>query len=73
MPLHEHGMERPVEVLARADPRGLDRRNRIENRPWADRQACNPQGTREIGDVVCEAAFTLTGGCIGHTDVLSTL
>ena len=61
VPLHEDGMKRPVEVLARADPRRLDRRNRIENRAGADRQTRGPQGPREIGDVVCEAAFTLAG------------
>ena len=73
MPLHEHGMERPIEVLARADPRRLDRRDRVENRARADRQTCGPQGPREIGDVVREATFTLAGGSVGHSGALSTL
>ena len=73
MPLHEHGMQCPIEILARADPRRLDRRNGIENRPRSDRQTCGPQGSREIGDVVRETAFTLAGERTGHSGALSML
>jgi hypothetical protein len=66
-------MERPVEVLARADPCCFDRRNGIENRPGADRQTCNPQGTGEIRDVVRKATFTLADGRVDHAGALSTL
>ena len=56
VPLHEDRVQRPVEILARADARRLDGLDRIEHRARADRQAGGPQRAGEIGDVLGEAA-----------------
>ena len=58
VPLHEHGMQRPVEVVAIADARHLQGFQRIEHRAGPDRHAGRAQRTREVEDVLGEAAFT---------------
>src|SRR5918994_1624080 len=70
VPFHENGMEGPVEVLPRADPGRLDRRDRIENRAGADRQARAAQRAREISNVVRQAALALWAGSIRHSEAL---
>ena len=63
VPLHEHRVQRPVEILARADAGRLDRRERIEHRAGPDRNAGRAQRAREIDDVLGEAAgVRLLGG-----------
>ena len=39
VPLHEHRVQRPVEILAGADAGGLHRFERIEHRARPDRNA----------------------------------
>ena len=53
--LHEDGVERPVEIRAVADPRGLDRLQRVEHRAGADGQPGVAQRAGEIGDVLARA------------------
>ena len=45
--LHEDGMERPVEIVARADAGGLHRADRIDHRGGADRQPGLSERARE--------------------------
>ncbi len=59
VPLHEHGMQGPVKIIAGADARGLDRFERIEHRAGPDRNASGAQGTCEVDDVLREAARLL--------------
>ena len=49
--LHEHRMQRPVEVGAGADASDAQRIERIEHRPRADRNAGGAQRPREVQDV----------------------
>ncbi len=56
VPLHEHRVQRPVEVLAGADAGRFDRRERIEHRARPDRNAGRAQRAGEIDDVLGEAA-----------------
>ena len=56
VPLHEHRVQRPVEILARADTRGRHGVERIEHRARPDRNAGRAQRAREIDDVLREAA-----------------
>ena len=56
VPLHKHRVQRPVEILARADAGGLDRFERVEHRARADRDAGRTQRTGEVDDVFGEAA-----------------
>ena len=51
VPLHEHGVERPVEILARADTGRRHGGERIEHRARPDRNAGGAQRAREIHDV----------------------
>ena len=60
VPLHEHRVQRPVEILAVADARDVDRFQRIEHRAGPDRNAGRAQRAREVEDVFGEAAFGLT-------------
>src|SRR5258708_2533364 len=50
--LHEHRVQRPVEILARADAGGLERGQRIEHGAGADRNAGRPQRAGEVEDVL---------------------
>ena len=59
VPLHEHRVQRPVEILARADAGGLHRLERIEHRAGPDRNAGGAQRAREIDDVLGEPAVRL--------------
>jgi hypothetical protein len=52
MPLHEDGVERPIEILACPDPRRLDRRDRIDDGAGPDRQPGRPQRAPEVRNVV---------------------
>ena len=54
--LHEHGVQRPVEILARADARRLHRFERIEHAPGPTGMPARAQRAREIDDVLREAA-----------------
>ena len=64
VPFHEHRVQRPVEVLAIADRRDVDRFERVEHRAGADGHAGRAQRAREVEDVLGEAAaafsFTAT-------------
>ena len=66
--LHEHRVQRPVEILARADAGGLHRRERIEHRARPDRNAGRPQRTREIDDVLGELALHKLSSLTGDMD-----
>src|SRR5690606_34408637 len=52
----EDRMQRPIEVIARADARDLDGAYRIDDRRRPDRHAGAAQGAREIDDVLDELA-----------------
>ena len=54
--LHEHRMQRPVEILARAEAGGLHRLERIEHRAGADRNAGGAQRAGEVDDIFGEPA-----------------
>ena len=54
--LHEDGMERPVEIVARADAGRLHRADRIDHRGRADGQPGFAQRAGEIDDVVGDPA-----------------
>src|SRR5262249_38574390 len=47
VPLHEHGVQRPVEVVLGADARRLHRRERVEHRARADREPSHAQRAGE--------------------------
>ena len=64
MLLHEDGVQRPVEILALADPRRLHRVNRIYHRRRADGETGCAQGAGKIGDVLGELAAILTHASI---------
>ena len=57
VPLHEHRVQRPIEVLAVADARHLHGLERIEHGARADRNAGRAQRAREVEDVLGEAAL----------------
>ena len=57
VPLHEHRMQRPVEIVARADARDAHRLERIEHRARPDRHAGGAQRAREIEDVFGKTAL----------------
>jgi len=59
MALHEHAVQRPIEVLARAEPCGIDRQGRLDHRSRSQRQAGLAQAAHEIGDVFGKAPFAL--------------
>jgi predicted metal-dependent enzyme (double-stranded beta helix superfamily) len=52
VPLHEHGVQRPVEIIAGADARRLYRFERIEHRTRPDRNPRRAQGARKVEDVI---------------------
>ena len=54
MPLHEHRMQRPVEILARADAGRLQGVERIDHRARPERNARRAQCARKIDDVFGE-------------------
>src|ERR1700722_11586440 len=69
VPLHQHGVQRPVEILTRADAGRLERRQRVEHGAGADRDASGAQGAREIDDVLRQPAI----GCRrAHSAALSS-
>src|SRR6476660_9328865 len=68
VPLHEHGVQCPGKVIARADACGLHRRERVEHRARADRNAGGAQRTREVDDVLGETAARLRG--VAHSIAL---
>ena len=51
---HEHRMQHPIEILAGADAGSLDRRERVQHRTGADRDAGSTQRAGEVDDIVCE-------------------
>ena len=55
MPLHEHRMQGPVEVLARADTGDMHRVERVHHRAGPDRNAGRAQRAREVDDVLGES------------------
>ena len=57
VPLHEHRVQRPVEILAVADARDAERLQRVEHRAGPDRNAGRAQRAREVEDVFGEAAI----------------
>ena len=57
--LYEHRMQRPVEIVPRADPGCFDRGQRIEHRAGTDRNAGRAQCAGEVNDVFREAAGLL--------------
>ena len=59
--LHEHGMQRPEEVLARADARRRDGADRVEHRARSDGKTGGPQRPAEIGDVLGKLAVRRLG------------
>src|SRR5579862_6028540 len=66
VPLHEHRVQRPVEILAAADAGRLQRRERIEHRAGADRNARRPQRAGEMQDVVGKSAREIRS--VNHLD-----
>ena len=63
VPLHEHRVQRPVEILAVADAGDADRFQRIEHRAGPDRNAGGAQRAREVEDVFGEAALGFGHDC----------
>ena len=57
VPLHEHRVQRPVEIVAVADARDAHRFERVEHRARPDRHAGGAQRAREVEDVFGEAAL----------------
>jgi hypothetical protein len=45
-------MQRPIKILTGADPRHLDRAERIEHRAGPDRNAGGAQRAREVHDIL---------------------
>ena len=56
VPLHEHRVQRPVKIVARADAGRLHRFERIEHRAGPDRNAGRAQRAGEVDDVLGEPA-----------------
>ena len=59
VPLHEHRMQRPVKIVARADAGRLHRFERIEHRAGPKRNAGGTQRAGEIDDILGEPAGAL--------------
>ena len=53
-PVHETGMQRPVEIPLLGEPRRLNRPDRVNHPPRTNRQPRTPQRTGEMGDVPCQ-------------------
>ncbi len=70
-PVHEDGMERPVEVAAVADADGLDRFQRLQHLARPDRHAGDAQAAGEMHDVGRQpAAIDLdVSGVLNHAGV----
>src|SRR5208282_4234351 len=60
VPLHEHCVQRPVKILARADARGFHRFERIEHRTGPDRKSSRAQRAGEVDNVFGEPAVALS-------------
>ena len=60
--LHEHRVQRPVEIVARADAGGAHRGERIEHRAGPDRNAGGAQRARKVDDVLGELALRVLHG-----------
>jgi hypothetical protein len=56
MPLHEHRMQGPVEIIPGADAGGAHRGKRVKHRAGADRNAGSAQRPGEVDDVLGELA-----------------
>ena len=56
VPLHEHRMQRPVEIRARADAGDAQGVERIEHRAGPDRNPGRAQRAREVDDVFRQSA-----------------
>jgi len=54
--LHQNRVQRPIEIFARPDTRGLDRGERIHDRSGPDRNAGRAQRAGEVDDVFGETA-----------------
>ena len=59
VPFHEHRVQRPVKVLARADARGLHRFECVDHRTRPDRNPGRAQGAREIKNIFRKPAVAL--------------
>src|SRR5262249_1221692 len=57
--LHEHRMQCPVEVVARADAGRLESLERVEHGARSDRDAGGAQRAREVDDVLGEAPLRI--------------
>ena len=55
-PVHEHRVQRPVEILAAPEAHRLDRPQRLQHPPRPDRQPGRAQGAGEVHHVAGEAA-----------------
>src|SRR5262249_17749015 len=70
--LHEHGMKRPVKILARAHARRLHGGERVEHRAGPHRNAGHAQRPREVENVFGEAARSIAG-CRGHSAAIASI
>ena len=68
--LHEHRVQRPVEILAVADMRNVKRLQRVKHRARPDGEARRAQRAREVEDVFRKAALGLT---LGHASYSAAL
>ncbi len=57
VPLHEHRVQRPVEILAVADAGDAHGFQRVEHRARSDRNAGGAQRAREVEDIFGQAAI----------------
>src|SRR5262249_50668883 len=73
VPLHQYRMQRPIEIVARADARRLDRRERVHHRSRTDRNAGRAQGAGEVDDVFGKTAanpLSLSAGVLRAADMI---
>ena len=70
-PVHEHGVQRPVEILAPLEADGLQRAKRLDHAARADRQAGGAERAGEVHDVAGEAAAAAPGALAGAWCVTS--
>ncbi len=66
VPLHEHGVQRPVKILFGADAGRFHRLEPIQHSARADREAGDAQRAREMHDVVGETAVLPSPACGGE-------
>ena len=64
-PVHEHRVQRPVEILPALEAYGLDRTQRLQHPPRPDRQPRRAQGAGEVHHVAGEPAGAGGGGFHG--------